>query len=443
MRQRFLELMRRPPARQRLLSFGERAQRHDRLFRLSIVVVTALALAAPLGATSTGRFAVGSLAAQARLFALQQVGLEPERAEIEAELRIRRTRAEEQSRESLENYYRGASGAMQRLFRATGMDPDHGLITSGRVTNAFLLSPQVFSPDSKGRSYRLRPNLRSVWLRQVTLRGGPFGLFLVADTPEVRAAAVEAEAIVDEPSTQTTNSWGLRGPEPNPDAQARGIVLGDSFMQGMFNGDNDTPPLRLENALSETWRMPVSILNTGHIGYAPEQYYYTLEEYGERFHPHFVVVSVCPNDFGNESDVMAGRGDDWDEAKYWLGEISQWCRSHMIPCLLVSVPCEVQIVQLRKDGHYPAPVCDLFQGNGTRYCDPLDQFIDEHLRLVREALQRGETYIASPLYNDPIADNHFSPTGAVLWARVVARRLDLLMTPPEQPDSPPRSTTGR
>ena len=58
--------------------------------------------------------------------------------------------------------------------------------------------------------------------RQVTLHGGPFGLFLVRDTPEVRAAAAGAGAIVDEPSAQTTNSWGLRGPEPDPKAQARG-----------------------------------------------------------------------------------------------------------------------------------------------------------------------------------------------------------------------------
>ena len=36
-------------------------------------------------------------------------------------------------------------------------------------------------------------------------------------------------------STQTTNSWGLRGPEPDMRAAWRGIVLGDSYMQGLLS----------------------------------------------------------------------------------------------------------------------------------------------------------------------------------------------------------------
>src|SRR5262249_26323737 len=153
--------------------------------------------------------------------------------------------------------------------------------------------------------------------------------------PEVRAAAPGAGAVVEDGSAQTTNSWGLRGPEPNPGARARGIVLGDSFMQGMFLGDDDTPPRQLERALTDIWKVPVSVLNTGHIGYAPAQYFFTLKEYGAQFRPQFVVVSVCPNDFGNEADVLAGRGDDWDEARYWLGAIAGWCRAGPVPCLLV------------------------------------------------------------------------------------------------------------
>ena len=78
-----------------------------------------------------------------------------------------------------------------------------------------MISPQVFERDDSGRSYRLRPMTRSVWLRQITLHNGPFGLFQVLDTPEHRAAAGAAGAIVDDRSVQNTNSWGLRGPEPN------------------------------------------------------------------------------------------------------------------------------------------------------------------------------------------------------------------------------------
>ena len=170
-----------------------------------------------------------------------------------------------------------------------------------------MISPQVFEQDDHGRSYRFRPNTRSIWLRQITLRGGPFAMFQVPDTPAHRAAARAAGAIADERSVQNTNSWGLRGAEPNPSAPVRGIVLGDSFMQGMFNGDADTPPLLLEQFLQAAWKVPVSILNTGHIGYSPEQYYYSLLEYGDQFRPDFVVVSVCPNDLRRRHGRHAGQ----------------------------------------------------------------------------------------------------------------------------------------
>ena len=430
MRWRFERWRRRRAFRERPLPFRERAERRERAFKRIIVATTALLIAAIVGGTRVGRYAVRSLVARGRLVAMRSVGLEPDRDEVEAALRVVRGRSVEATHDSLGRYYRGAEPAMQHLFRATAMDPDHCLIGSGRATNCFMLSPQVFEADDRGRSYRLRPNLRSVWLRQVTLRGGPFGLFLVRDLPEVRESARAAGAVVDEPSAQTTNSWGLRGPEPDPGATARGVVLGDSFMQGMFNGDSDTPPIRLQEALHDLWGVPVSILNTGHIGYAPEQYYRTLEEYGARFRPHFVVVSVCPNDFGDERDVMADRGDDWGEAAYWLGRITLWCRGRAIPCLLVSVPCEGQIMGARKDGRYPGPIADIFEGGGLYYCSPLDQFIDEHLRLRREGERKGISRATSPLYNGHIADNHFSPAGAALWAKVVSHRLGLLMTRP-------------
>src|SRR4029078_9091893 len=123
---------------------------------------------------------------------------------------------------------------------------------------------------------------------------------------------------------QSTNSWGLRGVEPDLSAPVRGVVLGDSFMQAMFNGDEDNTPGHLERYLRSAWKVPVSILNTGHIGYSPEQYYFALCEYRDRMRPQFVVVSVCPNDFGDVGAVLRGEGDGFAEAEYWLGQIRQW-----------------------------------------------------------------------------------------------------------------------
>ena len=430
MRRRAMWAPGRSPVAQRLLPFLERTARWERRFKRGILAATVLATAALLGGTTRGRYAVAWATSKARAEAWRQIGLEPPREEVDAQWRVRRRKGVAQTLEVLERFYRGTSPAMRRLFDAAGMDPAHGLVRWGRADTAMLLSSRVFAPDDSGRSFRLRPDTHAVWLRQVTLHNGPFGLFLVPDTPAVRAAAAAAGAIVDADSAQVTNSWGLRGPEPESAATARGLVLGDSFMMGMFVGDADTPPLQLQHELRRLWKSPVAILNTGHIGYAPEQYYFTLKEYGDRFRPHFVVVSVCPNDFGEGLDVLYGRGDDWDEARYWLGEVLQWCRSRSIPCILAPIPCDVQFLGVRRDGYYPGRVCNLFEGGALRYCDPLNAFVDEHLRLMREGERRGRPYRTSPLYNGHIADNHFSPLGAALWARVVGRRVDLVVGPP-------------
>ncbi|MBX6316124.1 MAG: SGNH/GDSL hydrolase family protein [Isosphaeraceae bacterium] len=426
-------MRRHPSERQRLFPFRERSERRDRYFKRAIFALTVLVIVAMLAGSPAGRYAVGSLADRAREAAYHQLGLVPSDEEIDAARQRVRERTIAQTRRSLVNFYdHETTPEMRHLFDVAGMNPETGLVATGRPSNGFLLSSRVFEPDDHGRSYRLRPRVRSIWLRQITLRNGPFGLFLVPDTPEVRTAAAAVGAIVDEPSKQTTNSWGLRGPEPDPSATVRGIILGDSFMQGMFNGDDDTPPLSLERYLCDAWQVPVSILNTGHIGYAPEQYYFTLREYGERFPPHFVIVSVCPNDFGEEMDVLQGRGGDWDEARLWLGRIVQWCRSRNVPCLLVPVPCFPQILGVRRDAHYPARISHLWEGSSLHYCDPLNAFVDEHLRLAREARRRGEPSGSSRLYNLHIADNHFSPLGAALWAREVGRRVTLLVNPPEK-----------
>ncbi|HKM53339.1 MAG TPA: SGNH/GDSL hydrolase family protein [Isosphaeraceae bacterium] len=247
--------------------------------------------------------------------------------------------------------------------------------------------------------------------------------FQVLDTPGHRAAASRAGALVDEGSVQNTNSWGLRGAEPDPSAAVRGIVLGDSFMQGMFNGDGDTPPLDLERYLQAAWKVPVSILNTGHIGYSPEQYYYALREYGDRFRPQFVVVSVCPNDFGDGPAVLLGEGDWYKESEFWLDEIQLWCNSRSVLALVVAVPTHIQVESIRRDALYPGQVCSIVHANSARYCYPLDEFIDEHLRLAALPEVSGQLPLFSKLYNRPIHDDHFSPRGAALWAQIIGRRL--------------------
>lgn len=320
---------------------------------------------------------------------------------------------------------------MRGLFHAAGMDPERALVAHARADEVFVFSSRVFERDDRGRSYRLRPNTRSVWLRHLFVRGGPFSLPQVVETPELRAAAAAVGAIVHEPSVQHTNSWGLRGPEPDLSAPIRAIVLGDSIMQAMYIGDDDTPPIQLERYLESAWKKPVTILNTGHVGYSPEQYYYTLLEYGDRVRPWFVVVSVCPNDFGENTDVFAGRGEGFDEAGYWLDQIRQWCQSKQVLCMLVPAPVHSNFISVRRCDGYPGTIDRIYRTVAGLECDPLNDFADEHLRLRRLAERAGQPIPECPLYNYEIADYHFSPRGAELWAKVVGRRLTLLLDPNE------------
>jgi hypothetical protein len=395
---------------------------------LTIVAVTAMVVTAMVGASRSGRNRLWLEIDHARDGLLKRLyNLEPERSQIEAELRLRRQTGIEQTRASLARYFQSAPAEVQELFRVAGMDPEHALVRCGRSDQAFVISPQVFEPDEHGRSYRLRPLTRSVWLRQITIQGGPFMMFQIPDTERHRKAAGSAGAIVDLGSIQETNSWGLRGPEPDPSAPLRGIILGDSYMQGMFNADGDTPPVCLQRELQQSAKVGVSILNTGHIGYAPEQYYHTLVEFGDRFRPQFVLVSVCPNDFGDEWAVVRGEGDDYEEAGYWLDRITQWCRSRTAISLLVPVPVHLQLETTRRDGFYPGGISTLSKTAAFLYCFPLEEFIDEHLRLARLAADEGKAPFPSRLYNGQRGDNHLSPSGARLWARIVGRRLLLLL----------------
>jgi hypothetical protein len=401
-----------------------RSRRRRRRFKGAIVAATLLACAAMVAGSRAGRRQTILWAMEARdALASKLVGLEPDRKRIEAGWAIRRERGIDEVRRSLTAFYNRTDDATRGLFRAAGMDPDHALIRYGRGEQAFVISSQVFEPDDRGRSYRFRPNTRSVWLRQITVLDGPFSMFQVLDTPEHRAAAGRAGGIVDEGSVQTTNSWGLRGPEPDLAADVRGIVLGDSFMQAMFNGDEDTPSRFLERTLRDRWKLSVSVLNGGHIGYSPEQYYHTLVEYGPRFRPHFVVVSVCPNDLGDGGSVMEGRADWYTEAEHWLGQIRQWCNTQGVLCLVVGVPVFSQVEAARRDDLYPALLAKMHRSFPPHYLFPLDEFIDEHVRLVRYAIEHNLPRGDSLLYNRPIHDDHFSPRGAALWGRIVARRL--------------------
>ncbi len=227
-------------------------------------------------------------------------------------------------------------------------------------------------------------------------------------------------------SEQTTNSWGLRGPEPDPSAPVRGIVLGDSFMQGLFIGDDQTPPECLRHYLEKQLKTKVSILNTGHLGYSPEQEYFTFLEYAGRFRPRFVVLGLCSNDFGDSNDASLGKGE-WGEGKYWIDLITQYCRSRNIVTLTVPAPTEPQLTARRHGGNYPGQISNLLDSSSFEYLNPIDAFVNEHLALLLAGVRAGNRPQTSPLYNGAIRDGHFSAIGSELWGKLVGQRLVLLL----------------
>jgi hypothetical protein len=418
----------RPKYRQRLFPFGERAERLDRSFRRGVVAATALALVAVVAGSATGRDLVLKLMTRAKWAVQGLVGLEPARADVDAEWARRRARDVSRTKDDFRAAVADEAPAVGRFLELAGMGPDSGIVRWANYDHTLVLSSRVFEADAR-RSYRLRPHVRSFWVQNLPIGRGVSTIALVPDEPALREAAVGAGGRVVAGSEQSTNSLGLRGPEPDPKAAVRGIVVGDSFMQGVLVGDADTPPARLERRLAEMWGVPVSVLNAGLLGYSPEQYYWTLIEYADRFQPQFAVLSLFANDFGSVGEALDGAGD-WDEGKYWINEAEQFCRSRGILLIVSPVPCEAQIGGRRRAGNYPGKVSNLCQAGGLDWCDPIEDFVNEHLRLVREGARAGKRPYHCPLYLGRIGDGHLSPEGADTWARALATRIALRLKPP-------------
>ncbi len=326
---------------------------------------------------------------------------------------------------TLEHAFAEYAPASQRLLRFAGLDPDHALACWGIHDRTIFLPATVFEIDDTGRSYRFRLNVRSIWVGNFPAKGPVKAYFQVPDLPELRDVAQGTGVQIVEGSTQTTNSWGLRGPEPELTATWRGIVLGDSYMQGLFLGDLETPTECLKRNLKARLQASVEILNTGHLGYSPEQYYHTLVEYSRRFRPQFVVISLGADDFGGDVQaVLQGKGD-WEEGCYWLAEILRYCTRMGMKFLFVPVPWYSQLEDARSTGFYPGLVSNYLRAISQNYFDPIADFVNAQLFLSIEA--KDQPPGSSSLFDPRFGGGHFTARGAELWAAAVGRRLGLVL----------------
>jgi hypothetical protein len=397
------------------LVFVVRAERRERAFKRAIAALTALVIVGLAAGTSSGRYAATLLTFQTRALWDRAMGLPPNRQAYEARVRVNRSRDADRARRALEDVASPGS-ELDVFLRTAGMDAKSAVIRCGNVDQAIVLSSAVFEPDDD-RSYRLKPFARAVWVIGMSFRE-MLAMFLIPDTPEARDAAARAGGRVVPTSAQTTNSWGCRGREPDTTAPVRVIVLGDSMMQGALVGDTESPPARLEAHLSQSLAAPVSVLNTGHIGYSIEQYDQTLRAFGDRFRPQCVVISIGGNDFGDRAKPA-----NWVEGKYWLDRITDYCNQRQWEYILVPGPGQSTLLGPRTLLDYQAQVDRIYGRGGPRYVDPLEAFADALLRLKNEGVRRGAPN-PDPLYNTRyLGDQHYSALGSDLWARVVARRL--------------------
>jgi hypothetical protein len=412
--------------RQQVFPFLDRSRRRQRRFKQVIALTTLAAVACLVAASPRGRYLAIGLADKARQAANRGLGRPPDRRDIDEEWRRYRLQGVEDTRKQFQAVFAEMEPPLQNLMRYAGNDTETGLLRWGNFNQTLLLPSTVFEADDTGRSYRLRPRTRSVWLRNLVIQKIPLTFFLVPETPDLPRAMAGTTAVLVPDSAQTTSSWGLRGPEPDTAAPLRGIVLGDSFIQGLFVADDQTPSECLKRRLSERLGTRVEILNTGHLGYSPEQEYFTLLEYANRLRPQFVVLSLFANDFGTIEGIFSG-GGDWDETKYWLGKIAEFCRTRGMLCLTVPVPLERAINGRRFAGHYPGNLSNIMGGPSSDYYDPVEDFVNEHLRLMNEGEKAGHRPYHGPLFNGHIADGHFSPAGCRVWAEAVSRRLEMLL----------------
>jgi hypothetical protein len=85
------------------------------------------------------------------------------------------------------------------------------------------------------------------------------------------------------------------------------------------------------------------------------------------------------------------------------------------------------VTGLRRGGNFPGKADNLLRSSSLFYCFPLDELIDEFLRLRAGEAQGRSMISPNPLYNLHLGDHHFTARGAEVWGRAVGRRVALLL----------------
>src|SRR5262249_18611071 len=154
-----------------------------------------------------------------------------------------------------------------------------------------------------------------------------------------------------------------------------------------------------------------SVWKTGLMGDSPEQYYHALLAFADGFRPHFVVVSIFTNDFGDLHEVATKGQGDWEEGTYWLDKIGDYCWFYRWSHVIVPVPDGPTMFSLRRSGFYPGKIANILDDSGLMFLNPTDSFINADLERLVAAEQDGDRPRGCSLFNEAIGDGHFSAAG--------------------------------
>lgn len=94
----------------------------------------------------------------------------------------------------------------------------------------------------------------------------------------------------------TVGRLGLRGPEPNADADTTVLFLGDSVVYGHFLADAETLPFQLQMELRARSKRDAQVINAGVPGFSTFQELALYRKTGRALEPGLVLLGFCLND---------------------------------------------------------------------------------------------------------------------------------------------------
>lgn len=327
-----------------------------------------------------------------------------------------------------------ASDPKKAFLRTIGLAPDSAIYAAGLNNGDVGVKPgTLYDPDPGKLTYRLKPNVKGAWLTpdhplKISSEHHLESMLAIELVPAIEEAFDAADrAGIDLrryllPATFATNSWGLRGPEPDPEAPYRILMLGDSFAVGFAVSEDATIAAQFGQVLGLS-DDELSVVNAGGVGYGPSDYYHWLMETLEQgFVPQVVIVNICgTNDFGDlareirksethnrGSSVPRGHPDwpsisVWKRGKHYTHRIIRECWKRDITFFFAVAP-EKRLFHHPHEQFVAGLAALLGPHHRAVVINPFDRLMQAHVRLSGSLSTSNRSTMH--LENDRMIDLH-------------------------------------